>query len=534
MLDFYARHKKNIFFCLTCLLGIVVLYPFMDYQPVMATGDHGRDLYAAQVALKGHLPYRDYWWVYGPLMPYYYALCFKLLGTHVPAVLLGKAFLALLSSLFVYGALIAAAVPCGLAFIGAVWFLVFFPEFFITYNHMGGTALLSALTFCILQYFRRAGTVSLYLSLLCVFLLSLIKINFGIAAFFILIVAVISADFVYKNKIARQKIFFYVAAALLFPLFVMPIYLSLLKGLPSFALRQCFPYIGAYTLHHSPVPASALALLKAILEGITADPADFLLAVLIIFCAVQTLRRIVGETAKIKITFFLTTALLISFYVINLHEFLASGVFYRVAWAKPFALLLMFIVLANGTERFKKGARFLLYATLLLVLGIQIVNIRSYVNSIKTPFHYLALEKGKVFLGNDPAWIDTVTQSVGYLQSHLKNDELFFALPYDPLYYFLTDKISPTRQLIFFDHEFIPLEQEKTIIADLENRHVDWILLSSRQNSLEYGLGTLGQTYCPLIGQYIAENFETAAEFGDWVNEPGWAWNHGTRILKRK
>ena len=56
MPDFYARHKKNIFFCLTCLLGIVVLYPFIDYQPIMATGDHGRDLYAAQVSLKGHLP----------------------------------------------------------------------------------------------------------------------------------------------------------------------------------------------------------------------------------------------------------------------------------------------------------------------------------------------------------------------------------------------------------------------------------------------------------------------------------------------
>ena len=71
MPDFYARHKKNIFFCLTCLLGIVVLYPFIDYQPIMATGDHGRDLYAARVALEGRVPYRDYWWVYGPAMPYY-------------------------------------------------------------------------------------------------------------------------------------------------------------------------------------------------------------------------------------------------------------------------------------------------------------------------------------------------------------------------------------------------------------------------------------------------------------------------------
>ena len=91
----------------------------------MATGDHGRDLYAYQVSLKGHLPYRDYWWVYGPLMPYYYGLCFKILGVHIPAVLTGKALLALVSSLFVYLALTASLIPAGLALIGAMWSLLF-------------------------------------------------------------------------------------------------------------------------------------------------------------------------------------------------------------------------------------------------------------------------------------------------------------------------------------------------------------------------------------------------------------------------
>jgi len=39
---------------------------------------------------------------------------------------------------------------------------------------------------------------------------------------------------------------------------------------------------------------------------------------------------------------------------------------------------------------------------------------------------------------------------------------------------------------------------------------------------------------CPLIAQYINANFEQVAQFGDWENPPGWGWNHGTAILKRR
>ncbi|MBI5024871.1 MAG: hypothetical protein HZC18_07755 [Candidatus Omnitrophica bacterium] len=526
--------KNQIFFFLTFFAGLLVLSPLIDYQSVMATGDHGRDLYAAQVSLKGHLPYRDYWWVYGPLMPYYYGLCFKILGVHIPAVLTGKALLALVSSLFVYLALTAALVPAGLAFIGAMWFLLFFPEFFITYNHVGGTVLLSALTYLTIQYFRQPKTIFLYLGLLCAVVLALVKINFGLAALLMLLAAVIGADFFCKNKITREKLIFYAAAALAFPLLVMPVYFFLLKGLPTYALRQCFPYVGAYTLHHTPVMESAGALFQSILRTITANPISFFMAIVVILCGARTARMLLTKKTKENIPVILTIVFLVFFYIINLHEFLASGVTYRLAWSKPFSHLLMFIVLGIGAQGLKKWIRVLLYATLALIGAIQFLNANSSIQAFKDPFHYLGVERAKVFLGNDPAWINTVTRTVAYLKTNLKDDELFFALPYDALYYFLTDKASPTRQIIFFDHEFIPPEQEKATIADLEDRRVNWVLLSSRQNSREFGLGTLGKTYCPLLGAYIAENFETVAQFGDWVNEPGWAWNHGTKILKRK
>ena len=42
----------------------------------------------------GKLPYKDFWWVYGPLMPYYYGLFYKIFGMHITSVLLGRAVLA--------------------------------------------------------------------------------------------------------------------------------------------------------------------------------------------------------------------------------------------------------------------------------------------------------------------------------------------------------------------------------------------------------------------------------------------------------
>ena len=73
----FSRFQKYVFFLLTLIGGILIYFPAHNYQPLLAQGDHGRDLYAFDQTIHGAKPYRDYWWVYGPLMPYYYALFFK-------------------------------------------------------------------------------------------------------------------------------------------------------------------------------------------------------------------------------------------------------------------------------------------------------------------------------------------------------------------------------------------------------------------------------------------------------------------------
>jgi hypothetical protein len=201
-------------------------------------------------------------------------------------------------------------------------------------------------------------------------------------------------------------------------------------------------------------------------------------------------------------------------------------------------MMLIFLLIDTATQSIPKVARtvrFIIFTFLTFLAIYCWYSVQGPIHAFKTKSQYLSLPRGDIYITNSPSWITTVEQTTDFLNKTLKDNELFFALPYDCLYYYLTGKKTPTRQLIFFDHIKIPMDQEKSVIAELEKNHVNYVLLSSRAFARqEPGLGFLGKSYCPLIGKYIRDNFVPIARFGDWTNEPGWAWNHGTLILKRR
>ena len=129
-----SQNRKIGFLILTIILGLVIVWPSIDFQPLLSQGDHGRDLYAFKKTLDGALPYRDYWWVYGPLMQYYYALFYLLFGISIKSVLIGKTILGVLCAAAFYLTFNLVSAPLW-AFLASLWFLTFFPDFFFTYNH---------------------------------------------------------------------------------------------------------------------------------------------------------------------------------------------------------------------------------------------------------------------------------------------------------------------------------------------------------------------------------------------------------------
>ncbi len=523
--------------CLTASLvgGAIILSPFLDFQAMLSQGDHGRDLYAFEQTAHGQRPYLDYWWVYGPLMPYIYAPVLSVLGISIKNVLLVKMFFNLCSGIFIFLTLTALRSPW-LGLIGSLWFWAFNPDFFYTYNNAAGITLLAATLYCLTQHILTQRGAFIWAGLGAIFLLGLVKINIGLAT-----LAGFGAMVIVTNLVHRRPI-----KEWLPPLFIggfallactAAIYIWCVRGLSIMEIRQCFPYVKG-DQPYSVTPWQALSMFADFTkQNILFTLTNKITAVLLVLAIIQSIYQLttIKTPSTTKRTFGLFLGGLVLLIILNFHEFLVSGVFYRHFWIKPFQLTLIVSLIAFAVINLP---RWIAGALLVGALSVVINNHQANLNElakIRNPQQFLTNSRLQIYTTNHPSWAQTVNLTTDYLQKNLTRDELFFALPYDCLYYYLTGKKTPTRQLIFFDHIKIPPEQERSVISELEKNKVNWVLASSRMNATqEPGLGVLGKTYCPLIGKYLEDNFAPVAQFGDWQNEPGWAWNHGTVILKRR
>lgn len=529
------QHRKMLYGMCLIIISVVFLFPQINYQPYLAQGDHGRDLYAASASIQGQIPYIDYWWVYGPLMPYYYGLFQFMLGATAISVLIGKTLLIILSTLLIY-LVLATIVSVPFSLIGGLWFLVFGPEFLITFNHTGGVTLTLAVLYCSLLYLNNQKNKYAAWGAIFSFLLCLVKINFGLISFGILIFSILLSNKLYNKSFSYKEKILYIFGFIALIAGVFGIYFALTSKLPIYEIRQCLPYLASDHPHNQSVLKTSVSFLKSIYFSISENRINLSFAFLIWLClgyvSIHFYNKKFRSSCLKKII--ATFLILFCFYGLNLHEYLLSGVVYRAIWAKSFNFLFIFFIIGLAAADLNRFIRIFLLGSLLCMVCFFGYQKFQQVETVKTKYQFLNFKRGQIFTGNSPQWTNTVTQTTLYLQEHVRSNETFFAMPYDVLYYYLTGQKSPTRHLIFFDHINIPPEQEKSIIAELEKNHVNWVVLSNRMSSQEKGLGRFGVTYCPIIAQYLENNFELAAQYGAWGYSPQWIENHGTRILKRK
>ncbi|MDE2223357.1 MAG: hypothetical protein KGK03_09865 [Candidatus Omnitrophica bacterium] len=536
-MTFLKKHSRLLVLLAVLAAGLIITLPSVNFQDFLSQGDHGRDLYAAQAVYRGELPYKDFWWVYGPLTPYYYGLFFKLFGTKISSMILGKLLLRILAGLFITLGMLTIGTSELAAFFAGCWFMLFQQDFFFTYNHIAGLAMILGITSCLMAYIQRASAKAAWTALGLIFILCLIKINFGLAALAVTVITVRVCDLVHGRAADMPKKYFFLAALAGIPLASFIIYWCLLHGLTIHEIRQCLPYKEGDQPYDTTPWHAIKVFCRSTWSTINSTWANRGFALLIN----ASLFRCIYLAVKNKLAPQRRTALLLCFgmlclfYIANSHEFLVSGVWYRQFWAQPLSILMIFILIDTALQSMAPWVRLVVFALMAVMIVLSWLAFMVRLDALKTKSQYLDLPRGGIYVSNAPAWINTVEQTTVYLEKTLKPHELFFALPYDCLYYYLTGKKTPTRQLIFFEHIKIPRAQERSVIRDLERNHVNYILVSNRAFARqERGLGILGTTYCPLIGKYIQDNFVPLKRFGDWSDEPGWAWNHGTYILKRK
>ncbi len=537
------------FLILAALSASVIFWPTRDFMHQLPQGDWGRDLYAFQRTALGEAPYQDYFWNYGPIAPYYYALFLKLFGDAIPSVLLGGIVLKIFSGFLFYSCL-ALFFDLPFAFLGAVWFWSFNPNFVHTSNHLIGIfGILLALYF-ILKYIRNPEKKWVYLSLSGILTAFFVKYNIGLstlvaAAASVFIIDTIRSQGSLLKRILNLWPFVLVSAA------AATGYALMFQGISSYSLRLCSPILSEQKNFDMPALVVRLATLFMYIrenfygsftrsyhdlsfsEGWVPAVAGMFIVWTAAFIS-YWLRAKENVSLSKKEAVLAFTA--VSFFsLFSLHEFLLSPINYRIFWATPALCLLGFF--AGGLILKKMPvylrAVILLFLCLTAALAIQ----KEYILKKRAvefaPFFYLDHEKASLYVCNSMDWIGTVQNAVDYLNSHLAENEKFLAVPYEPLYYYLLGRKSPVFETCFFESFPTPKEREIQMIEDLEREKINHVLLSNR-NASEGEFGMFGERHYPLLGAYLSAHFEGVAAFGNWDKTADWTDNHAVRIYKRK
>lgn len=539
-----SSRREIIFLLLTVISAGYVLHPLQDFQYFLSPGDHGRELYCFKKAMDGALPYQDYSWLYGPLFLYYFAFFYHLFGVSIQSVLLGQNILILGISILIY-LICSRFLSPAMAYICALWYLAYRGmEFFYSYHQSGGIFLILVVLFSVFEYIKKNNRFPLYTGFSSIFLLLLTRLNMGIAIFVAFLTALLVIDQSRNTLSVRPSKKLYLLCSVLTLAPVALLYWWLLYPLPQYALGQTFPYSSSQLTINpiNPVtPAKTiLQLFSLLFENFNASWPRKILGLALLTSLLQTLTAAIlrkKETpSKEMILAFIS---LFVFLLLTLHEFVRSGVFFRLNWAFP-VLLIIFAHLFSEFMRINSVKIFTpVIKTLTLVLFCcfifrQIDDNHRFIASHKTPGRLLKTGTTNIYTTQDAQWFTTVDAALNYLRHNVPPGEKVFCLPHDSLYNFLSGHDAPTRQLAFFEHTMITPEQEQQTIHDLEKNRVEWAVISNRIESVEFGMGVFGTTHCRLLNDYLTEHFEVAAQFGNWNGPGGWGADHATAILKRK
>ena len=525
--------KDKLFYLCLFSLGCFLLIHHLYFQHTMSTGDHGNNLYCFLLTAEGSHPYKDYSWYYGPLMPYYYALFYILFGVSIKSVLLGETLLKVVTGLFFFGIMRRFTKPMW-SLLATICFWVGYPYFLHTYSHTGAILLSMGILYYLIQWINEERSKDLYLALGLNFLLFLVKVNFAFCALFCVLLTVFIAQRLNpKKKIAPLKIYLIYPLAIIVAAFLF--YFALVKDLSPTVIRQYFPYLSTDHPHNVSVLKGVLGLWEYLFFHATKSVTTLLISIGIFIFLLRTGYMLFKKKSLDLVcsdrVFHISLIALALFSVTYLHEFMLSGVFYRIYWATPFLTLILFLGLHIGMTDMSRLLKTFIVA---LIISFAVNTYAIGQIKLKTSTNFLSHPRAQILVYNDQIWIDTVEKTTQFLEDELQPQETFFAFPYDTLFYFLTDRKSPSKHIILFKYVNITPEQEREIISDMEKPSVRYLVMSNRINSAETGLGSFGETHCQILFDHIDKEYERVEIFGDWVNRAQWSENYGTMIIQKK
>jgi hypothetical protein len=530
------------------------------------TIDSGHEMYIPAALAQGRMLYRDIWFNFGPVAPYFNSYLFRLFGIHLSVLYWAGSLAALGSAVFLYLAgMQLSAWPIGWT-AGAVILLESFqPSFFCFPLPYSFSAVYGCLVACLSMYLlikasSSVGSAWVFFAGSAAATALLLKPEFGIACYVTLIALIGIRGF--QTKSAKPIItdiamvlpgIAACAAVILWMVSIRGFDFITQENLDNWPTTFFMRTYGRRILQNTGFSLSLASLVDAFTQSLF--PATFLLA---LYCFFKW-RRFNVRSIVMRLILLAGLVIWYKFMGLNPQSVLASLVFPREMvlyiliaaacswwffWRRKatgrlhlvIPLILTFSALQAFRILFKMTpSQYPIYYNgpvvlcfLLLVLALIRQSVRTpaliwriesvicvaclasvglYANqtrSITKSFIPLTTDRGTVLVS--PHMKESYQAAIGFMKEKAALGENVLSIPEDTSLYFLSGTDSPSRVYMFLPGIMAPGKMTAEVIQEVESKHVRYLLWSNRL-FWEYGVAIFGTDFDPQIGDYLRSHY---------------------------
>lgn len=538
--------------------------------------DSGREMYVPQQIARGKMLYRDLWYPYGPLAPYWNALLFKLFGDRLN-VLYGSGLAVTLLFSFVLFALCRYFSNRLASFIAVLSFLFQAFEtnlfnYILPYSYAASMGSLFALLFIyfLVRYIRQERNLLLLASGLAAGLALLTKTEFGAACYLTFGFFALSQIISQRAAYTLLRMISYFLVGLLIPVagygwFVWKLsWRFLLEDAWSrrfydfwlrfggfrFELREilrlfgtaliavCLWFLLAYIAKLLANSGWKVLLFRALLLAALVFalltkwnsyiplveyyflhyffyPAGmfWLVCAFAVWLLIRWIRDRFPQEQLLKLLL-CVFALAVSLRVLSKIQ---PNYFTSVYHTQELFVVYLLVVMWIGSRvamPLSARSRTLLVMTLLSLEGMGLL-VTNYPGRVMPPAK-LETDKGRIYAPADEA--TTFPEVIRFLKEKKAAGKTVLILPEETSLYYFSDVESPSRWYLIHPGVLEPEEKERKYLAQLEDRGVDFVLLSNLSYKI-HDAPSFGVNYNQLVDGWIKDHYTVIGQFGNYSRE---------------
>ena len=552
------------------LVSLFLIWGWQVYSTWGAWGnltiDSGHEMYIPALLAQGKMLYRDVWFNFGPLAPYFNSYLFRLFGIHLSVLYWAGSFAALGAAVFLYVAgMQLSAWPIGWT-AGAVMLIEGFqPSLFCFPLPYSFAALYGCLIACLSLYLFIKAAVSsgwgwLFAAGTAAAIALLLKPEFGMACYLMLIVLIVirglekkSAKPILQDIAAILPGIVICGATVLWMVSIRGVEFMTQENIDNWPTSFFMKNYASKLLQGNGFSITPASLTDALIRSLF--PAACLLE---LYCVFKWKRRDARATVM-KVVLFGGLAIWYKFMQLNPQTALASLVFPRdmvfyvliaavLSWwifwrrksSNPRDLIIPLILTFSGLQAFRIMFRMMpaeypiyyngpvILCFLLLMLAVIRQNIRTaalvwkieavfcvaclasaglYTHQIRyiaKSFVPLTTDRGTILVS--PHMKESYLAAIGFMKEKAALGESVLSVPEDTSLYFLSDTYCPTRVFMFLPGIMAPGKMTAELIQEIESKDVRYLLWSNRL-FWEYGAPIFGRDFDQQIGEYFRSHY---------------------------